>query len=68
VFTQFSGQPQCFLTEEQLVSELGVRGFEPDARLPLRELNRRPEGAIYTSTAPVIYEGVFRYVSPATRT
>jgi SAM-dependent methyltransferase len=24
VFTQFSGQPQCFLTEEQLVRELGV--------------------------------------------
>jgi SAM-dependent methyltransferase len=60
VFTQFSGQPQCFLTEEQVVSELGARGFEPDAQLPLRELNRRPKGAIYASTAPVIFEGVFR--------
>ena len=24
VFTQFSGQPQCFLTEEQLVTELAA--------------------------------------------
>ena len=60
VFTQFSGQPQCFLTEEQIVSELGAKGFEPDPRLPLRELNLPPKGAILTSTAPVIYEGVFR--------
>jgi len=65
VFTQFSGQPQCFLTEEQIVSELNARGFAPDARLPLRELNRLPEGALHTSTAPVIYEGVFRYGASA---
>jgi SAM-dependent methyltransferase len=68
VFTQFSGQPQCFLTGEQIVSELGARGFAPDARLPLRELNRRPPGAIAIGSAPVIYEGVFRYAAPATRT
>lgn len=67
VFTQFSGQPQCFLTEEQIVSEFGARGFAPDARLPLRELNRVPQGAIYTSTAPVIYEGVLRYGASARR-
>ena len=60
VFTQFSGQPQCFLTEDQIVNELGAHGFTPDARRPLRELNRLPQGAIHTSTAPVIYEGVFR--------
>ena len=64
VFTQFSGQPQCFLTEEQIVSELGATGFEPDPRLPLRELNRPPEGAILTSTAPVIYQGMFRRTAP----
>jgi SAM-dependent methyltransferase len=67
VFTQFSGQPQCFLTEEQIVSELNARGLRPDARLPLRELNRLPKGALHTSTAPVIYEGVFRYGAPAKR-
>jgi SAM-dependent methyltransferase len=60
VFTQFSGQPQCFLTEDQIVNELGAHGFAPDARRPLRELNRVPQGTIHTSTAPVIYEGVFR--------
>ena len=66
VFTQFSGRPQCFLTEEQIVSELNARGFAPDTRLPLRELNRLPENALRTSTAPVIYEGVFRYGALAT--
>lgn len=60
VFTQFSGQPQCFLTEEQLVSELATCGFEPDPTLPLREINRPPKGALRSSGAPVIYEGLFR--------
>ena len=60
VFTQFSGQPQCFLTEEQLVSELAACGFEPDKSLPIRELNRPPKLALRTSAAPVIYEGLFR--------
>jgi hypothetical protein len=59
VFTQFSGQPQCFLTEEQLVTEMGAAGFLLDASVPLRELNR-PRGALRASGAPVIYEGVFR--------
>jgi hypothetical protein len=60
VFTRFSGQPQCFLTEEQLVSELATCGFEPDPTLPLREINRPPKGALRSSGAPVIYEGLFR--------
>ena len=60
VFTQFSGQPQCFLTESQLVTELAAHGFEPDPSLPLRELNRPPAGALRTGSAPVIYEGLFR--------
>ena len=59
VFTQFSGQPQCFLTEEQLISELGVAGFVREPSVPLREYNRpRPESLL--TGAPVIYEGVFR--------
>ena len=61
VFTQFSGQPQCFLTEEQLVSELAACSFEPDPTLPLRELNRPPKSALRSSSAPVIYEGLFRF-------
>jgi len=60
VFTQFSGQPQCFLTEEQLIGELAACGFDPDPSLPLRELNRPRKDALLTSTTPVIYEGLFR--------
>jgi len=59
VFTQFSGQPQCFLTAEQLVTEMAAAGFRPDPTVPLRELNR-PQGALRTSGAPVVYEGVFQ--------
>jgi len=62
VFTQFSGQPQCFLTSEQVISELGAVGFEPDTALPLHELNKRPPGALITGSAPVIWEGLFRFV------
>ena len=60
VFTQFSGQPQCFLTEEQLVTELEAVGFSPDPSTPLRELNLPQPGTLYSSGAPVIYEGIFR--------
>ena len=60
VFTQFSGEPQCFLTEPQLLAELRTGGFVPDGDVPLRELNRpRPE-MLTTSRTPVIYEAVFR--------
>jgi SAM-dependent methyltransferase len=58
VFTEFSGQPQCFLTADQIGSELARAGFLPDPSHPLRELNRPPDGW-RTSGAPVIYEGVF---------
>jgi len=58
VFTEFAGEPQCFLTTEQLVEELGAAGFVPDPLLPVRELNR-PAGLLRTS-GPVIYEGGFR--------
>jgi len=62
VFTEFSGQPQCFLTEEQLVRELAASGFEPDPSLPLRELNRPVKGALRSTPGPVIYEAMFRQV------
>jgi SAM-dependent methyltransferase len=60
VFTQFSGQPQCFLTEDQIVSELAASGFDPGPSLPLRELNLPRMRALRTSTTPVIDEGMFR--------
>lgn len=60
VFTQFSGQPQCFLTADELRKELATHGFEPDPSLPLRELNAPRPGALRTGGGPVIYEGLFR--------
>ena len=61
VFTQFSGEPQCFLTEAQLLSELAEAGFAPDPAVPLTEHNRRPPGAVRIGGPPVIYEAAFRY-------
>jgi hypothetical protein len=60
VFTQFSGQPQCFLTEDQLLEELAAASFVPDPGVSLRELNRPAAGALRTGGGPVIYEGGFR--------
>jgi SAM-dependent methyltransferase len=60
VFTAFSGEPQCFLTMEQLVSELGGAGFVLDAGVPLMEYNRPAPGALRAGGPPVIYEALFR--------
>jgi ubiquinone/menaquinone biosynthesis C-methylase UbiE len=57
VFTQFSGEPQCFLTEMELVAELGAAGFTPLG--PLAEHNRPRPGQLNPG-GPVIYEGTFR--------
>ncbi len=59
VFTQFSGQPQCFLTEAQLVAEVRAAGFDLEPGTTIQEHNRPPAGALSTG-APVIYEGIFR--------
>jgi SAM-dependent methyltransferase len=61
-FTQFSGEPQCFLTAEQLLTELSLAGFVPDPEVPLTELNRPRPGHLQAG-GPVIYEGVFRRIS-----
>jgi SAM-dependent methyltransferase len=58
VFTQFSGEPQCFLTAEQLITELAAAGFALNRSHPLRELNRAHR-ALQAGGPPVIYEGVF---------
>ena len=60
VFTDFSGEPQCFLTADQLLLELRAVGFVPDPAVPLRELNLPRPGALLVGKTPVIYEGVFR--------
>ena len=62
VFTEFSGAPQCFVTESQLLAELYAAGFAPDPDLPLRELNRPSPGSLNTGGGPVIYEGGFRFL------
>jgi SAM-dependent methyltransferase len=60
VFTQFSGEPQCFLTEEQLRAEMQDAGFVVDPALPLQELNRPSAGFRVAGGPPVIYQAAFR--------
>ena len=60
VFTEFSGEPQCFLTEEELVGELREAGFIRDNSVPLTEHNRPRQGALRVGGPPVIYEATFR--------
>jgi ubiquinone/menaquinone biosynthesis C-methylase UbiE len=62
VYTQFAGEPQCFLTEEELVAELLRAGFEKDPPGPLTEYNRPVPGRTLTRGGPAIYEGTFRAV------
>ena len=61
VFTQFSGQPQCFLTEAQLFEELADAGFVPDPAVPFTEHNLPRPGSFRTGGPPVIYEAAFRF-------
>lgn len=65
VFTQFAGEPQCFLTESQLAAELLVAGFERNPPGPLTEYNRPLAGRTIIRSGPVIYEGTFRRRGPA---
>ena len=62
VFTQFAGEPQCFLTEGEVLQELGAAGFEKDPAGPLTEYNRPPAGLAVARGGPVIFEGTFRRV------
>jgi len=64
VYTQFAGEPQCFLTERQLAEELRRGGFEKDPPGPLTEYNRPPAGRTLTRGGPVTYEGTFRRLGP----
>ena len=61
VFTQFSGEPQIFLTPAQLQCEMRAVGFIPDPGLPFRELNLPPAGHARIGGAPVILEAAFRF-------
>ncbi len=59
VFSSWNGEPQCFLTEEQIVEELGRAGFVRDRPGPLTEYNVRPHAARGPGGPPTIYEGTF---------
>jgi len=67
VFTEFSGRLQCFLTEDQLIDELGRAGFERDPPGALTEYNRPAGGRTISRSGPVIYEGTFRLRRPRRR-
>ena len=60
VFTQFSGQPQIFLTGEEIVGQMAHSGFVPDPAVPLTELNLPRPGALSAGRVPVIFQGAFR--------
>ena len=61
VYTQFSGAPQCFLTESELLAEMARAGFFPDPAVPITEYNRRPGRVAAVVGPPVIYEAAFRF-------
>lgn len=61
VFTGFSGRPQCFLTRDQLIDELGRVGFVLDPGVPFSEHNLPPPGTVNAMRVPVIYEAAFRF-------
>lgn len=62
VFTEFSGDRQCFLTEAQLDDEMHRVGFVREPAVPRTEYNRPTAGMPRTSGTPVIYEAAYRYV------
>ncbi len=58
VFNEFSGRPQCFLTERQLIEELEAAEFESEPGHPITEYAQQEAGP-----KPAIYEGIFRRIS-----
>ena len=59
VFSSWNGEPNCFLSEDEIVHELVRAGFIRHVAGPLTEYNRPRPGAIRMSGPPVIYEGTF---------
>jgi len=59
VFSSWNGEPQCFLTEAELLHELAAAGFERDQPGPLTEYNLPRPGQLRAGGPPVIYEGTF---------
>lgn len=59
VFSSWNGEPQCFLTEHEIVDELAHAGFERPGSAPLTEYNRPRPGEVRAGGPPVICEGTF---------
>lgn len=59
VFSTWNGEPQCFLTQDQIVDELGRAGFVRDRTDPLTQYNLRAPAARGPGGPPAIYEGTF---------
>jgi SAM-dependent methyltransferase len=60
VFSSWNGEPQCFLTEEQLLTDLSLAGFFRNTTEPLTEHNLPQRDRLHVpNRAPVIYEGTF---------
>lgn len=58
-FSSWNGEPQIFLSEDALVSELARVGFTRTSDGPLTEYNRPSPGAVRVAGPPVIYEATF---------
>jgi SAM-dependent methyltransferase len=65
-YTEFSGQPQTFLTREQLVDELASVGFRLDDAIPCVEHNLPPPGTVHALRTPVLLEAAFRFTGRET--
>lgn len=59
IFTQFGGEPQCFLREDEIIRELQSAGFKRNSTEPLTEYNCPPPPYDQVQRPPVIYEGIF---------
>lgn len=67
IFTDFNDEPQCFLTRDQLQSELEAVSFRSDSEHQIRELNRPAYWESSTQTGlsivhgkrPVLFEGAW---------
>ena len=58
VFSSWNGEPQCFLTEAEIIHELLRVGFVRDTDVPLTEYNVTPL-MLRIGGPPAIYEGTF---------
>ena len=65
VFTQFAGEPQCFLTEAESWRSSSAPGSRRTRRGRSPSTTARVPGRTLTHGGPVIYEGTFRAVRPS---